>query len=459
MTQLATTGYQSQTMARLDPYVGGLSDEAPRVDALAVISCGTRGEGTAGRPGLPRASKPGDTQQIHLHDPQGHAPGIAAALEERGHKNLLISFPLDDPRQFVIQRFTRYSASRLEVYGDESGLTVIEATGEHRLVPTGTPEFDKLVRTCKADTRIYFCLAEWDDAGAEVVFPDGLGVYAIRTTSRHSVRSILGSLQYTQQFTRGKIAGLPFLLEVAYREVAGPDGAKRTIPVWTITTKPPQNARLTSRTFRELATNALREGELLMLPAPTALALADFAAAGPADVDEPTDEQMTILAAGGLCDADRARRAWHALARGTVYESDAARSAFLTTYTNGRFDSLATFLRQASEGAVEALLAGLQDAITESQAPKDAARYAEIFGTEDGLATDTDRGAPAEPMVMDYTHHMVAAYAKLTSAAERLGIGYTTLTLPIAESKLDVMGHELKERIVDERKARAAVAA
>jgi hypothetical protein len=98
---------------------------------------------------LPKATRPGDAEQIHLHDPQGQAPELRKILEANGWDHLLIAFPLDDPRQFISQIFTRYSSTRLEAYGDEQQVTYIdnrkqtlEANGGqplHRTFPAARP--------------------------------------------------------------------------------------------------------------------------------------------------------------------------------------------------------------------------------------------------------------------------------------------------------------------------------
>lgn len=381
-------------MARLDPYAGGLACDGPRIEALATISCGYRAESRQeGRPGLPRASRRDDERQIHLKDPQGRAPGLRAALEASGGRSLLIAFPLDDPNAFIQQRFTRYSQTRLEAYGDAQSVTWIDpgdakATPpkdpSHRTFPIGDERYERLVKTCKADTRIYFALAEWGEEGPEVVFPDGLGLYAIRTTSRHSVRSIQQTLEYTRQFTRGRIAGMPFVLEVDYREVAGPDGSKRTIPVWTITTRPPQGIRLSSRTFQGMATAALSQGAALMLPAPTELTLEDAEREGPAaDVEEPTEEELGLLGRGGTCDARFYEAAWFARVKDTSLGSDEARAAFLRDYTRGATDSLGAFLARATEEEAAALIAAAGARVGREKTAGLADRYAEIFGGED----------------------------------------------------------------------------
>ena len=495
----ALAGYEPAPPRRLNPYEGGLSAEGPRVDALAVISCGYRGKSEGNRPGLPRASRPGDEQQIHLHDSEGRAPGLAAALEAGGYRQLQIAFPLNDG--FIIQRFTRYSATRLELYGDESAITEI-IPGDpprHKRWDAGTPEYERLVKTCKADTRIYFCLAEWTPTGPQVVFPDGLGTYAIRTTSQHSVRSIMGTLAYTSKFTRGGIAGLPFLLSVDHREVAGPDGTKRNIPVWTITTKPPEGARLSSRTFRALATSALREGAQLMLAAPDERTWEDMESDGPL-VDEPSEAEIVQLAAGGLCDYDFWVKSWHARARGTAWDSDEARASFIGGFTGGATESLSDYLHGASEERAGALIVALGEAIANSQRQSHVSAYDKAFGTDDdwdkaadtpttpGLpvapadgkttpSEETVSKAPAvdvgvrqetaperqaaspppeprpaeEPMVTSVKSRIYQRYAELVEKAAALEIEYVAHSLPVSVAELTRLGAALSKAIADKQ--------
>jgi len=392
---------------RLDPYAGGIADEATRVVPLAMISAGYRSPGQDGHRGLPRATRPEDERQIHLHEAMGPTPGIREILERNNYAFLTIAFPLDDPRAFISQVFTRYSSTRLEAYGDANSITYVDARRQtleanngqplHRVFPSGSPEYERLVRTCKADTRIHFCLAEWTEGGSRVVFPDGLGIYAIRTTSRHSVRNILGTIAYTAQFTRGRIAGLPFQLRIVHRQnVSGPDGTMRQIPVWSIVTTPPSGVSLSSRTFREVATAALREGAQLMLPAPSTPTLQELESDGPVEVevDEPNEEQMLALEAGGRADQAHWTRTWHAMARGVTWEhdgraydlaSDNGRAAFIHQHTQARTGSLSAFLQTATEEQAAELIAALGQARTQMM----ARRYGEIF--------DTDREAPNRP--------------------------------------------------------------
>jgi len=406
----------TEPFRRLDPYAGGISDEATRVVPLALISAGYRGPDRDGHRGLPRASRAEDEQQIHLHENMGPTPGIRAILERNQWKFLTIAFPLDDPRSYVNQLFTRYSASRLEAYGDATQITYIDARRQtleanngqplHRVFPSGSPEYERLVRSCKAESRIHFVLAEWtEDGGSRIVFPDGLGVYAIRTTSRHSVRNLLGSIAFTSTFTHGRIAGLPFKLQIVHRpNVSGPDGTMRQIPVWSIVTTPPEGISLSSRTFREVATAALREGAQLMLPAPAVPTLEELEADGPpeVEVDEPTEEQMLALEAGGRADQAHWTRTWHAMARGVTWQhgdrtydltSDAGRAAFIFQHTEARTGSLSAFLQTATEEQAAGLIAALGQARTQMN----ARRYTEIFGRDDDSPTEASSRPARQP--------------------------------------------------------------
>src|SRR5262252_3676971 len=405
----------TEPFRRLDPYAGGVSDEATRVVPLALISAGYRGPDRDGHKGLPRATRPEDEKQIHIHDPLHSAPNLARILEANAWNHLTIAFPLDDPRAFISQIFTRYSATRLEAYGDAHSITYIDNRRQtleanqnqplHRVFPSGSPEYERLVRSCKADTRIHFCLAEWTEDGSRVIFPDGLGIYAIRTTSRHSVRNILGTIAYTAQFTHGRIAGLPFALRIVHRpNVSGPDGTMRQIPVWSIVTTPPSGVALSSRTFREVATAALREGAQLMLPAPSLPTLEELEADGPAEVevDEPTEEQMLALEAGGRADQAHWTRTWHAMARGVTWQhgdrtydltSDAGRAAFIFQHTEARTGSLSAFLQTATEEQAAGLIAALGQARTQMN----ARRYTEIFGRDDDSPTEASSRPARQP--------------------------------------------------------------
>ena len=360
-------------MQRLDPYApGGIAEQAGRLAPLAIVSLGFRQKpGKDGALGLPRATRREDERWLHLHDLDNRAPGLQAALEAGKYRRLQIAFPTD--RGFIQQSFTRWSASALEIYGSPEGLYVIDArvgVPEHKLIAPDHPDFGRLLRTCKAETRIYFALARWlpesgtdGEPQSEVLFPDGFGTYVFRTAGRHTAAEIMGYLDSISRFTNGRIAGIPFDLEVVFREVVGPDGKKRAVPIANVVVRPPEGIVLNSRTFRQLATAGLEQGlnlQLPALPSPEELALE-----GPPDIEDVPEEAAQRLAAGDFpCDYNLTVRTWHAIVRGTPLESDEARAGWLYEWSRGDFDSLTAFKRLTQREATQ-MLADLADGVSD----------------------------------------------------------------------------------------------
>lgn len=355
-------GYQP--MRPLDVYSRGLADETPRVDALATISCGRLvGDGENARPA---AAKKSDKQWIYIHDPNERAPGLTVALQRGQGRRLTIAFPFDDPHQFVMMRFAEYSKSALKAYGDERQVTEIIPQGDsaqHRTHLSGSEEYDRIVGRCKTSVSVYFALAEWADDGPRVVFPDGLGMYRLRFTSRNTLRNLLATLDQTAKMTNNRIAGIPFDLGVDFREVAAPNGKKRSIPVFTFVMAPPGG--ITSRTFRTVTGTALSQGEALrMLPSPNRETWETATLDGPVG-DDVTAEDIAILERGGLCDKRHYTKLWHAMVRDTSLASKEGRAAFLDEVSEQRFDSLSLFLDQASESDAALLIECARDYLVE----------------------------------------------------------------------------------------------
>ena len=373
----------AEPMQRLDPYgAGGIAAQAGRLAPLAIVSLGFRQAGNGGSLGLPRATRREDEKWLHLHDADQRAPGLAAALKAGAHRHLTIAFPLDEPRLFIQQTFVRWSATALEVYGDAAGLNVIETrngASQHRHITPDNPEFDRLVRTCKADTRMYFALAEWlptlpdREPQSRVLFPDGFGWYCFRTTGRHTAAEIIGYLENFRSFTRGRLAGIPFDLTVVFREVAGPDGKKRTVPVANVVARPPERQVLDSQTFRILATAGLEQGRNLQLPALPSPE--EIASEGPPELEEDVPEEaVRRLAAGDYpCDYNVVVRTWHAIVRGTPLEADESRALWLRQWSQGEFDSL-TAVRQLTQSEATQMLADLADGVSDVREELDRAR-------------------------------------------------------------------------------------
>lgn len=417
----------------LDVYAGGVADEAPRVEAIATISAGYRARGDGNRPGNPQRSTDGT---IYLHDATGRAPGLRRSLELRGNKALTIAFPFDDPAKFIHCRFMRYSATELQAFGDETHLMILVPGKGYERHEAGSPHYEDVLPGCKVSVSVYFCLAEWGADGPEIAFPDGVGAYyRLRFTSRHSLRSILAGLRSIGQFTQGRLAGVPFDLTIDYREVADATGKKRTIPVWSIASKPPGGQRLTSRNFNEVMSYALDQGKALMLPAPDPPTLEDALSEPPSDdldetivegvvVGEPSDRDVELMARGGRCNADHWRAMFFSCVRGTEFdgEESEARSAWLRAYTDDRTDSLGEFLRWATEREAQAMVVAMNDELVRRMAergergeqppsrPSAGARrrYAELFPAEDDGAPQAAPEPPTAPSAVTPEVHDAA---------------------------------------------------
>lgn len=324
----------------LDIYAGSVKAETPRVDALATISAGTKKKTVKNGKDVwyPVVSRDG---QIHLHDAEGRAPKLAEMLR-KDPKTLTITFPFDDPQAFIMQRFVRYSASRLEVYGDQFGLTEIKVSGtQDKPVVTrerhepGTASYVQLVETCKVSASVYFLLAAWDDGVPKVLLPYGLGMYRLRFTSRGSLSNFMAQLSMVHKFTGGRLAGVPFDLRLINREVSDPSGAKRTVSLWTITMRRPGEMAITSDNFRHILTSGLNAGEQLKLPPPSAETVEMVVAEPEIDLDavELSSDDIRQLE-NGIGPAFR-RRQWFGSVKHTYLDSDEAREQFLAEHADG----------------------------------------------------------------------------------------------------------------------------
>ncbi len=390
-TELAQAGdiITPDAPVMLDPYAAGAVPLGGQLDALATISAGRkvkRGNGY-----VPQVSRDGT---IYVHDPEGRAPGLAEALAEHDHKRLIIAFPGHDWRQFVQQRFARYSATRLEGYGDHEQFTVIGPKGERTVYPAGTREYELEVKNSKNAVSVYFFLARWagdgPDAAPQIYWPDGFGVYRLRFTSRNSLRNLLDTIRKLQGLTAGRIAGVPIELRLVYREVADTTGVRRTVPVWTFTLRPPGQLALTNETFRVIVQRGLEAGESLKLEAlePPTETLEDMeqallrgelleesvpveagrgrarkAHAMDAEFErlgrepeqpavlEPDEGALEQLSTGYVPEAWT--RNWFAAVEGTPYREDEARAWLIGRLTDGQYDSLAAVIEAGEDAAQE----------------------------------------------------------------------------------------------------------
>lgn len=386
----------------LSQYAYGRDDAPARIDPLAILSAGTRGPAQGDRPGNPQRSTDGT---IYVHPDDADVPALRAALAARGNKGLTVTFPSDDPREFISEFFARYSATRLEAFGDEHSVTTIrveDGKPVRTVYDAGThaEKYRQVIATCKPYRRIFFYLMVWGADGRPLIdMSDGLGrPYAIRTTSSHSTRNLLSAIAWVARVTGGRIAGIPFDLQIdPKREVIGPDGTKRRIPVFTFAAKAPQGIRLTVDVWQQLASAGLEQAQGLMLPAAGETTWEDAEAEGDLPTeDAPSPEELRFLERGGTCDARFYEAAWFARVKGTSLDGDGPRSAFLREYTRGATDSLADFLARATEEDAAALIAATGARVGREASAGLANRYAEIFGAEDEDTAPVRRVAATE---------------------------------------------------------------
>lgn len=400
MTTLATiTANQFDTFEVLDVYSEtGTRETTSRPDALATISAGYKSD-----KGLPTVSRDGT---IHIHDHEGRAKGLADILAKNKNKKLTITPAFDDPKAFIQTRFARYSASRLEAYGDQHGITEIVDTGkkravngkqepiyEHRTHAAGTPEYQALKSTCKVSCSLYFYLAAWNDDGTpKILFPDGFGMYRLRFTSRNSLDNLLGNLKTVAYYNGGRVAGVPFELQIVAREVADPTGARRKVPVWTMTMKHPTIKELDSRAVRQMLTAGIQEAQQLSLPAPRAETI-DMATGEIIDVDlDQTvldDDDLRQLSDG---QSPRFRmKKWYATVRGTILEDDKSRHNFLATLTD--YDSILDAAKYLEQSQWDDLITAANQWINEHHAQEQQEKQ------DQRMATATAAEGVTEDMV------------------------------------------------------------
>lgn len=428
------------TAGLLKPYAGGLVTEAPKVDALATITAGFKND-----KGYPEASRDGT---IYYRDAD-RAPGLIAELERRGGKSLTISLVHNDPKDVLQQWFASYSQTRLEAHGDEHQVTIIRLKdsgkknrkNEPILVPErevirrdeNPTRYAQIVATMKVQTSLYFALAEWtEDGKPKLIFPDGLGLYRLHFTSLHSAEAIRGQLSYIASLTGGCVAGVPLELSIAYRNLAGPDGVRRTrVPIWSLVLNPPETIALTAGRVSEVLELGISQARQLAIaaPAPETLELAAYE--GPdVDLDAATvieghareigQHDADRLAGGGpIANKERARTEFFLAVGRTSLRDQESRAAFISAFTHGRIDSLATLIETISVKEWARFMEAVDDWVRQEMSERDpdappAARtdaparparsYEQLFGDDDDAApaltppASTSRKAPTHSM-------------------------------------------------------------
>jgi len=138
-------------------------------------------------------------------------------------KKLNIAFHSDEVEEVFPQYYKRYGKSTgLACKGDgEAALAVNPETGEFAEIEcTGRDCGYYQKNACKQIGNLYFMVRG----------VNRFGVYQLDTSSYNSILNVNGGIEYAKKLTRGRLALMPFILEVVSQEVA-PQGAKKTVYV------------------------------------------------------------------------------------------------------------------------------------------------------------------------------------------------------------------------------------
>lgn len=386
------------TFEILDHLRGGLVAPRQQQPTLATISAGFMGKSRAGAP-IPVVSRDGT---IHVNgkedarESERSVPGLFRALQRGGFKKLTVAFPFDDPRLFIQMRYAKYTATSLELYGDEHGLTRITTEpvevvnprgGEitvqqrpvHTFMPAESDEYAQALQEVKTQVSLYFLLAEWTDQGARVTMPDGVGLYRLRMTSRNSLNGLVNYLRFLARLTGGRLAGVPVDLFLEKHDVTSPDGTRRDVPIWQAVMRPPDALALTTNNFQDIMAGALEQGaRLRVLPPPSetvedamlglpepdldTYSREELGDAPPTRASAATRTPMTqadVEAAtrGSLCNPEQERARFFQSFNHTPLRDQPVRAEVIRQMTNGRVSSLRAYLADATESEARALYA------------------------------------------------------------------------------------------------------
>lgn len=140
-------------------------------------------------------------------------------------KRLNITFHTNDVNEIFPQYYKRYGKSTgLVCRGDgETASQINPETGEMQEIECLGKECaycKKQPADCKTIGNLYFMIPA----------SNRFGVYQLDTSSYNSILNINGGLQFGMQLTSGRLAFIPFILEVIPQEV-NPDGHKKTVYV------------------------------------------------------------------------------------------------------------------------------------------------------------------------------------------------------------------------------------
>lgn len=366
---------------------GGLRTIETRPDWLATISAGFKKKNDRGQE-YPAVERGGIIHIPNAED-EARAPGLVAALKQ-DPKHLTIAVCSDNPYEVVTQRWVHYSTTTCDIFGDATKITHVTASpraGEKKASVkfdthyVGTQEYADLVKQCKAETSLFFCLVEWSSDGMpHMVWHDGMKPYRLRFTSRNSAVSVLGQLIQQRKFFRSLI-GIPWELSLDYRDVVGPDPekgfARHNVPVWGIKIVRPGGIKIDPAFMQRVIQHAASDAQVLRaLPPPSYTVEHALLEAPDVDMDDGEMEEAVAKSLANPAppaDAKYWRSSWHAAVKNDpLLSSDDGRHAFVQRFTQTRWpneqpkwtNSLEGFLASATEADANALFAKLDEVMT-----------------------------------------------------------------------------------------------
>lgn len=417
---------------RLDRY-GKQGLVAPRwPDAIATISAG---EKVNGKPVVARDLR------IRLHDTDNRAPGLKTALAVSGGKVLRIGLPFDDIRQCLQQHWSRYTATRMEMWGDldkaevstvtkwgqdKDGNKVPEAV-ERATYYAGTPGYKAEMDNpnTKLSWSMYFTLAEWlpedmwpDGVPAgKPIMSDGLGFYRVRSSSPNGLDKILDRLELVYKLTRGHLQNIPLELSLTNEERNDRFGMRRTVPLWTVIFKPPPGVALDRDSWIQMAL-AARSASPLMLPAPRDesfdMAEEDF----DSGLVEVTEDDLADLMGADMPAAPNGDHWRHEffgnVGKDSSLQTEDGRAAWLFLKTGGRYSSLAKAIAGLTNSQMqEIVVSAAEHAAEERSARKETSNTA----TPPAVVSGAPAASPAAGASdLDDLRRKAAAYDRMMAA-------------------------------------------
>lgn len=345
---------------------------AARQDWAATVSAGWSEQTAKGR--IPKVSR---DQKIHLSDANGHAPFLKECLEKSDYKTLTVSFASNDLNAIFRQSYVNYTATRLLARGDDREMVVFDAQQGRRILPAGTPEYERARSQCQITRSMFFVLADWINHEPSIVYDprDGFVSYRLNTGSQTSLERLVSQVVDAKAKCNGNIIAVPFELSIGNERRADGRGELHDVPIWRLVIKPEVGVSFGIRQFVAMRSSAMEQSRLLALPEPPSSEVEGRIIEG--EFHQLVDEEQAAMhvdqadldrmARGAPVDSDAARRRWFAIVKGSRFAEKDGRADWVAAWTDGNHASLAEWIAQATQEEVDTMLTTLQLCVEQGQ--------------------------------------------------------------------------------------------